>query len=41
VLASSFPNSSVPRDTPWWKFWQSDEVLQLLEHNTVPKSVAE
>ena len=41
VLTSTFPNSSLPPDKPWWKFWQSDEVLQLLEHNTVPKSEVE
>jgi outer membrane protein assembly factor BamD len=41
VLQKTFPNSSVPPDKPWWRFWQSDEVLQLLEHNTVPKSEAE
>jgi outer membrane protein assembly factor BamD len=41
VLVKSFPNSaflSTGRVKPWWKFWQSDEAVQLLEHDTVPKS---
>jgi outer membrane protein assembly factor BamD len=40
VLRSTFPDSALPPDQPWWKFWQSDEVLQLLEHNTAPKADA-
>lgn len=41
VLVQSFPNSAFLRTgtvKPWWKFWQSDEVVDLLEHDTVPKS---
>ncbi len=41
VLKQSFPDSaflSTGTTKPWWKFWQSDEVVQLLEHDTVPKS---
>ncbi len=41
VLVQSFPNSAFLRTStvkPWWKFWQSDEAVQLLEHDTVPKS---
>jgi outer membrane protein assembly factor BamD len=41
VLKQNFPKSKyfTGGDTkPWWKFWQTDEVLQLLEHDTVPKS---
>jgi outer membrane protein assembly factor BamD len=41
VLASTFPSSPSPPEKPWWKFWQSDEVLELLEHNAVPKAKAE
>jgi outer membrane protein assembly factor BamD len=40
VLKQNFPNSAFLRTgttKPWWKFWQSDEVVQLLEHDTVPK----
>lgn len=41
VLVQNFPSSaflSTDRVKPWWKFWQSDEAVQLLEHDTVPKS---
>jgi outer membrane protein assembly factor BamD len=41
VLAQNFPDSAFLRTgttKPWWKFWQSDEAVQLLEHDTVPKS---
>jgi len=41
VLAQNFPDSAFLRTgrvKPWWMFWQSDEVVQLLEHDTVPKS---
>lgn len=41
VLAQTFPDSEFLRTgttKPWWKFWQSDEAVQLLEHDTVPKS---
>jgi len=41
VLVQNFPNSAflnTGRVKPWWKFWQSDEAVQLLEHDTVPKS---
>jgi hypothetical protein len=41
VLAQTFPDSTflrTDRVKPWWMFWQPDEVVQLLEHNTVPKS---
>jgi len=41
VLKSTFPDFSLPPEKPWWKFWQNDEVLQLLEHNTVPKDKAD
>jgi outer membrane protein assembly factor BamD len=40
VLKQSFPNSaflSTGTTKPWWMFWQPDEVVQLLEHDTVPK----
>jgi outer membrane protein assembly factor BamD len=40
ILTQTFPNSAFLRTgttKPWWKFWQSDEVVQLLEHDTVPK----
>ncbi len=42
VLAQNFPDSAFLRTgttKPWWKFWQSDEVVQLLENDTVPKSL--
>jgi outer membrane protein assembly factor BamD len=41
VLAQNFPDSAFLRTgrvKPWWMFWQRDEVVQLLEHDTVPKS---
>jgi outer membrane protein assembly factor BamD len=41
VLRQNFPQSKYfagGDNKPWWKFWQSDEVLQLLEHDTVRKS---
>ena len=41
VLAQNFPNSTFLRTgttKPWWMFWQPDEAVQLLEHDTVPKS---
>ena len=41
VLVQNFPDSTFLRTgvtKPWWKFWQSDEAVQLLEHDTVPKS---
>jgi outer membrane protein assembly factor BamD len=43
VLKQSFPKSPylTGEYRPWWKFWQSDEVVQLLEHDTVPKSRAD
>src|SRR5206468_10794512 len=40
VLKQTFPNSTFLRTgttKPWWMFWQPDEVVQLLEHDTVPK----
>jgi outer membrane protein assembly factor BamD len=40
VLRQTFPNSTFLRTgttKPWWMFWQPDEALQLLEHDTVPK----
>jgi outer membrane protein assembly factor BamD len=43
VLKQNFPNSAYFRggsDKPWWKFWQSDEVVELLRDDTVPKSQA-
>jgi outer membrane protein assembly factor BamD len=41
ILAQNFPNSAflqTGRTKPWWKFWQSDEVVQELRYDTVPKS---
>ena len=41
VLAQNFPDSAFLRTgrvKPWWMFWQPDEAVQLLEHDTVPKS---
>jgi outer membrane protein assembly factor BamD len=41
ILAQNFPNSDflrTGRTKPWWKFWQSDEVVQELRYDTVPKS---
>ncbi|MEO8738453.1 MAG: outer membrane protein assembly factor BamD [Casimicrobiaceae bacterium] len=41
VLKQNFPNSAYLRgggEKPWWKFWQSDEVVELLRDDTVPKS---
>jgi len=41
VLQQNFPNSAYVRggsDKPWWKFWQSDEVVELLRNDTVPKA---
>jgi outer membrane protein assembly factor BamD len=41
VLAQSFPDSTFLRTgttKPWWMFWQPDEAVQLLEHDTVRKS---
>jgi outer membrane protein assembly factor BamD len=43
VLKQNFPNSAYFRggsDKPWWKFWQSDQVVELLRDDTVPKSQA-
>ena len=37
VLKSTYPNATMVSTKPWWKFWQSDDVFQLLEHDTVPK----
>jgi outer membrane protein assembly factor BamD len=43
ILASTYPNGkwSLPDDRPWWKFWQKDEAMQLLEHDTVRKDKAD
>lgn len=43
ILKSTYPDEkyTLPGDKPWWKFWQGDEVMQLLEHDTVPKSKAD
>ncbi|HEX7272187.1 MAG TPA: outer membrane protein assembly factor BamD [Casimicrobiaceae bacterium] len=43
ILKSTYPDGkyTLPGDKPWWKFWQGDEVMQLLEHDTVPKSKAD
>jgi outer membrane protein assembly factor BamD len=41
ILAQNFPDSDflrTGRTKPWWKFWQSDEVVQELRYDTVPKS---
>jgi len=40
VLNTTYPDGkhTLPGDKPWWKFWQSDDVMQLLQHDTVPKS---
>ena len=41
VLMQTFPDSPFLHGgsgKPWWKFWQPDEALQLLEHDTVPKA---
>jgi len=41
VLKQNFPDSAYFRggsDKPWWKFWQSDEVVELLRDDTVLKS---
>ena len=41
VLRQNFPTSQYftgGDNKPWWKFWQSDEVLQLLQRDTVRKS---
>ena len=43
VLNTTYPDGkhTLPGDKPWWKFWQSDDVMQLLQHDTVPKSKEE
>lgn len=41
VLRQNFPTSKYftgDDNKPWWKFWQNDEVLQLLQRDTVRKS---
>jgi len=40
VLKQNFPNSAYFRgsEKPWWKFWQPDEVVEILRDDTVPKS---
>ena len=41
VLRQSFPTSRYftgGDNKPWWKFWQSDAVLELLQRHTVRKS---
>jgi hypothetical protein len=43
VLVQTYPDGkyTLPTDRPWWKFWQRDEVIQLLQHSTVPKAKAD
>jgi len=41
ILKSTYPNATLASTKPWWKFWQSDDVFLLLEHDTVPKSKAD
>jgi outer membrane protein assembly factor BamD len=43
VLVQTYPDGkyTLPTDRPWWKFWQRDEVIQLLQHSTVPKARAD
>jgi outer membrane protein assembly factor BamD len=41
VLVKTFPDNAYLRgvaDKPWWKFWQTDEAVELLEQDTVRKS---
>src|SRR5215831_13807477 len=43
VLVQTYPNGkyTLPTDRPWWKFWQRDEVIELLKSDTVPKAKAD
>ena len=43
VLVQTYPNGkyTLPTDRPWWKFWQRDEVIELLKYDTVPKAKAD
>jgi len=43
ILVQTYPDGkyTLAIDRPWWKFWGKDEVFQLLEHDTVPKSQAD
>lgn len=43
VLVQTYPDGkyTLPTDRPWWKFWQRDEVIQLIQHSTVPKAKAD
>ena len=40
VLVQTYPGGkyTLPSDRPWWRFWEKDEVIQVLEHDTVPKA---
>ena len=43
ILMQTYPEGkyTLPTDRPWWKFWQRDEAIYLLEHDTVPKAKAD
>ena len=43
VLVQTYPDGkyTLPTDRPWWKFWQKDEVIELLKYDTVPKAKAD